>query len=207
MSSKRRSMPPKCGRADDGERARSSHRDVSRSASPASVLAPCERQVPVDEPPPLPPNSELAVIGKSFPRPNGRAKVTGAIRFTVDISLPGMLHARILRSPIPHARVSSIDIAAAARHPGVRAIVPIANPDNPRRAICAMSARRSLPSPRSRSPAAEEALRLIQVDYQSLPFVADMAAARARGRACGPRRRHSAGRRRLRVIPPLRICR
>ena len=43
-----------------------------------------------------------------------RAKVTGATRFTVDISLPGMLYGRILRSPFPHARVRSIDVAAAA---------------------------------------------------------------------------------------------
>jgi len=43
-----------------------------------------QRQVPVDEPPPLPANVELAVIGKSHPRLNGRAKVTGAIRYTID---------------------------------------------------------------------------------------------------------------------------
>ena len=47
------------------------------------------RQVPAGEPPPLPPNAELAVIGKPYPRDNGRAKVTGAIRFTVDVALPG----------------------------------------------------------------------------------------------------------------------
>ena len=58
-----------------------------------------ERQVPAGEAPPLPTNDRLAVIGKSVPRINGRAKVTGAARFTVDIKLPGMLHARLLRSP------------------------------------------------------------------------------------------------------------
>ena len=63
------------------------------------------------------------MIGKPLPRQNGRAKVTGATRFTVDMSLPGMLHGRILRSPLPHALVRSIDVSAAARHPGVRAIV------------------------------------------------------------------------------------
>ncbi len=54
-------------------------------------LAEIERQIPLDEPPPLPPNAALAVIGKSIPRHNGRAKVTGAIRYTVDVTLPGML--------------------------------------------------------------------------------------------------------------------
>ena len=56
-----------------------------------------ERQVTAGEAPPLPPNAQMAVIGKSVPRINGRAKVTGAARFTVDI----MLHGRLLRSPHP----------------------------------------------------------------------------------------------------------
>src|SRR5271166_3673866 len=73
------------------------------------------RQVPAGEPPPLPPNAELAVIGKPHPRLNGRAKVTGAIRFTVDVAPQGMLFARILRSPHPHAEVRAIDTSAAAR--------------------------------------------------------------------------------------------
>jgi hypothetical protein len=42
-----------------------------------------QRQISDDEPPALPPNSELAVIGKAWPRPDGRTKVTGAMRFTV----------------------------------------------------------------------------------------------------------------------------
>jgi len=146
----------------------------------ASVgLGKVERQIPVDEPPPLPPNGELAVIGKPAPRHDGRAKVTGAVRFTADISLPGMLYGRILRSPVPHARVRSIDISAAARHPGVRAILPIANPMDaqsaavryigaPVAAIAAVS-----------MAASEEALRLIRVDYESLSFVVDMDRARA----------------------------
>ena len=79
--------------------------------------------MPVDEP--LPPNAELSVIGKSFPRPNGRAKVTGSVRFTVDVALPEMLHARVLRSPLPHARVRLIDLSACACHDGVRAVLPI----------------------------------------------------------------------------------
>src|SRR5665811_931107 len=58
----------------------------------ASVgLGEVERRVPVEEPSPLAPNALLSVIGKPVPRQNGRAKVTGATRFTVDISLPGML--------------------------------------------------------------------------------------------------------------------
>src|SRR5271165_1640727 len=54
-------------------------------------LAEETRQIPAGEPPPLPPNAELAVVGKPYPRVNGRAKVTGAIRFTVDVA-PSKLH-------------------------------------------------------------------------------------------------------------------
>ena len=67
------------------------------------------RQVPAGDPPPLSPNAELAVIGKPHPRLNGRAKVTGAIRYTVDVVPQGMLFGRILRSPHAHAEVRSID--------------------------------------------------------------------------------------------------
>ncbi len=112
----------------------------------ASVgLGEVERQVPLDEPPPLPPNAELAVIGKPVPRQNGRAKVTGATRFTVDVALPGMLHGRILRSPLPHAEVRAIDVSAAARHPGVRAVLLVARPEDPAtrdRALCRRAGRR-----------------------------------------------------------------
>jgi xanthine dehydrogenase YagR molybdenum-binding subunit len=145
----------------------------------ASVgLGEVERQVPLDEPPPLPPNAELAVIGKSTPRQNGRAKVTGATRFTVDVTLPGMLHGRILRASLPHAEISAIDLADALRHPGVRAAFALVRPDDsaarvvryigaPVAAVAALSI-----------PAAAEALRRIRVDYAPLPFVADMDKAR-----------------------------
>ncbi len=145
----------------------------------ASVgLGTVERQIPADEPPPLPPNSELSVIGKSFPRPNGRAKVTGAVRFTVDISLPGMLHGRVLRSPLPHAVVRSIDVSAAVRHPGVRAVLTVADPADPRSAKLRYVGAPVVAVAAISLPAAEEALRLIRVDYESLPFVADMDKAR-----------------------------
>ena len=142
-------------------------------------LSTVERQIPADEPPPLPPNSELSVIGKSFPRPNGRAKVTGAVRFTVDISLPGMLHARVLRSPLAHAVVRSIDVSAAARHPGVRAVLAVADPADPKSAKLRYVGAPVAAVAAVSLPAAEEALRLIHVDYEALSFVADMATARA----------------------------
>src|SRR5450631_4513862 len=84
-----------------------------------------EREVASDEAPPLAPNGELAWIGKSVARSNGRAKVTGAAHFTVDVKLPGMLHGRLLRSPLPHARLVSLDLGGAVQHAGVRAALQI----------------------------------------------------------------------------------
>jgi CO/xanthine dehydrogenase Mo-binding subunit len=54
---------------------------------------------------------------------DGPAKVTGAARYTFDIAIPGMLHAKVLRSPHPHARIVSIDASRAEALPGVVAVV------------------------------------------------------------------------------------
>ena len=54
---------------------------------------------------------------------DGPDKVTGAARYTCDISVPGMLHAKVLRSPHPHARIVSIDTGRAEALAGVVAVV------------------------------------------------------------------------------------
>ena len=153
-----------------------------------SALAEIERRVPADEAPPLPPNAMLAWIGKPVPRIDGRAKVTGAARFTVDVKLPGMLYGRLLRSPYPHARLLSLDLDAAARSPSVRAVLAVNEPVG--RAVEASSAseggvRRVLyvgdvvAGVAAATPAAAEAaLRLITAQYQPLPFVVGLEAAR-----------------------------
>jgi CO/xanthine dehydrogenase Mo-binding subunit len=51
------------------------------------------------------------------------ARVTGQAKYTHDIKLPGMLYARVLRSPHPHARIMSIETSAASRLPGVQAVI------------------------------------------------------------------------------------
>jgi xanthine dehydrogenase YagR molybdenum-binding subunit len=145
----------------------------------ASVgLGQVERQVPLDEPPPLPPNTALNSIGKPAARQNGRAKVTGATRFTVDVTLPGMLHGRILRASLPHAQVRAIDISAAANHPGVHAILVVASPDDPASAVLRYIGAPVAAVAADSVAVAEQALRLIHVDYQPLPFVVDMDKAR-----------------------------
>jgi xanthine dehydrogenase YagR molybdenum-binding subunit len=141
-------------------------------------LGEIERQVPLNEPPPLPPNADLSVIGKSIPRHNGREKVTGAMSYTIDVNLPGMLFGKILRSSVPHARLRGIDTAAAARYPGVVAIMLIARPDDPAAAVVRYIGAPIAAVAATSAAAADEALALIGLDYQPLPFVADMDTAR-----------------------------
>src|SRR4029077_11576887 len=81
-------------------------------------LGEVERTLGPEEPPPLPINKDLAVGGKTTPRLDRRLHVTGAARYTADVRLPGMLWARVVRSPHAHARVRSIDTSAAERAPG-----------------------------------------------------------------------------------------
>ena len=132
------------------------------------------RRIPEGEPPPLPVNAELVEIGKSLPRWNGRAKVTGAIRYTVDVALPGMLFGRILRSPLPHAQVRSIDLSAVKRLEGVKAIVNAVNPDDSSRALVRYVGQPVVAVAATSMAEAEEALKLIRVEYKPLPFVVDM---------------------------------
>jgi xanthine dehydrogenase YagR molybdenum-binding subunit len=144
-----------------------------------------EREIGGDEPPPLPPNVRLSVIGRRVPRLDGIAKVTGAARYTVDVKLPGMLFARLLRSPYPHARVAHIDTSAAERHPAVRALHLGDGPtavatvaEMPRLSYAGAIVAALAATSRA---AADEALSLIRVDYEPLPFVVDMDAAREPG--------------------------
>jgi CO/xanthine dehydrogenase Mo-binding subunit len=124
-------------------------------------------------------------IGVAVPRRDGIAKVTGAAQFTVDIAPAGLAHARILRSPYPHATIGSVDVAAARAHPGVIAVVSAedlgdvhlvyghAVADHP---LIAVGKVRFAGEPvvaviAEDAATAEEALRLIHVDYEPLPFV------------------------------------
>lgn len=54
---------------------------------------------------------------------DGREKVTGKARYVADLSFPGMLYARVLRSPLPHARIARLNIEPALKIPGVCAVI------------------------------------------------------------------------------------
>jgi xanthine dehydrogenase molybdenum-binding subunit len=67
--------------------------------------------------------AERKLVGENYSTPDLRAKVTGRARYSEDFRAPGMLFARLLLSPYPHARVKSIDSSAALAMPGVKAIL------------------------------------------------------------------------------------
>jgi CO/xanthine dehydrogenase Mo-binding subunit len=134
-------------------------------------------------------------VGASTARVDGVEKVTGAAKFTGDITMPGLLECKLLRSPMPHAIVESIDASAAKALPGVIAILtrddlkdidPYYGNCLRDRAIVAMDRVRFVGEPVAVVAAedaliAEEALGLIDVRYKELPCVADIDAARAEG--------------------------
>lgn len=129
----------------------------------------------------------MHTVGKRIPRIEGTLKATGQARFTDDIVLPRMLHARILRSHLPHARILNIDTARADSLLGVKAVVTGKDTSGRKFGVYARSADQSpLAIDKVRyvgdevaavaatdEETAEEALRLIRVDYEELPAVFD----------------------------------
>jgi xanthine dehydrogenase molybdenum-binding subunit len=139
----------------------------------------------------------LKTVGHDTPRIDALERVTGKATYSNDVQLPGMLYARILRSPHPHARIRSIDVSRALALPGVKTILthencevvwgaggisggqqynddikkitkhrryvfnnPVRFVGDPVAAVAAINRH-----------VAEEALRLVQVDYEVLNFV------------------------------------
>lgn len=131
--------------------------------------------------------NELNVVGQRLPMHDAAAKAKGTAQFTDDLTFPGMLHGKILRSPLAHAKILRIDTSKAEKLPGVKGVVT--GQDIPDRlygivpkardeyalardkvryigddvaAVCAIA-----------PEIAEEAIELIKVDYEELPAVFD----------------------------------
>ncbi|HIC86419.1 MAG TPA: 4-hydroxybenzoyl-CoA reductase, partial [Desulfobacterales bacterium] len=66
---------------------------------------------------------EFSVIGKEIPRADAWLKATGKALYTDDIKLPGMLFGKLLRSPLPHAKIVHIDVSKARSLPGVKCVI------------------------------------------------------------------------------------
>lgn len=127
------------------------------------------------------PNDKHALLNHHLTRVDGPLKVSGNAEYTYDKRLPGMLYGRVLRSPHAHARVLKIDVTAAQRITGVKAVVSIT--DKPAQDISATKS----PGPRDTTvnfagepvaavaadtpEIAADAIRAIKVDYEVLPHV------------------------------------
>ena len=145
-------------------------------------------------------NQEYQVVGTRPIRHDGMEKVTGRARYGADIHPPGLLHGKILRSPHPHARIKSIDPKRALALAGVKAVVTSADLAQPRGRLVdqgegaminprflsdnclaagkALYKGHAVAAVAATSPhIAEQALSLIDVDYEVLPFVIDVLAA------------------------------
>ena len=70
-----------------------------------------------------PEEAELEVVGRPATRQDGPLRTSGAARYTVDVALPGMLEARVVRAPVARCRVTNLDLDAARAVPGVRAVL------------------------------------------------------------------------------------
>ncbi|MFQ5762968.1 MAG: xanthine dehydrogenase family protein molybdopterin-binding subunit, partial [Candidatus Bathyarchaeia archaeon] len=125
------------------------------------------------------------VIGRSVPKKDGINKVLGHAQFLDDLELPGLLHAKLLRSRYAHARILNVDTSAAETIRGVRAVITawdvpvnvsgVLLKDQP---ILASDRVRYLGDPIAAVAAdtleqAEEAVESIRVDYEELPAVFD----------------------------------
>ncbi len=123
--------------------------------------------------------TEYAVVGTAMPRLGLADKVRGTACYTADLKRPGMLYGRILRSPHAHARVVHIETDEAARLPGVHAVlthhdvpqVPI-DPDLlPLEPVVRFVGDEIAVVAAESEALAEDALRLLRVDYEVLPAV------------------------------------
>ena len=65
----------------------------------------------------------MTEVGQSSIRSDGVVKTTGRALFGTDVILPGMLHARLLRSPVPAGRIVALDLSKVAEFPGVRGVL------------------------------------------------------------------------------------
>jgi xanthine dehydrogenase molybdenum-binding subunit len=132
--------------------------------------------------------ADFSVLRTSVPRVDALDKVTGKAQFSADIILPGMLYAKALRSPFPHARIKRLDTSKAKSLKGVKAVITSA--DVPGLKDTGEVFNCMLPTlakdrvifegqPVAAVAAetlyiAEEALDLIEVEYEPLPYVLDV---------------------------------
>jgi CO/xanthine dehydrogenase Mo-binding subunit len=134
------------------------------------------------------------VVGRAESRSDGDDKVSGKAIYAVDVKIAGMIHGKILRSPYAHARLTRVDASKAENFPGVFAVITRADQARLRmfgaaykdQTIVAVDKVRYAGDPVAAVAAideasAEEALALIDVEYEELPAVTSIEEALAPG--------------------------
>src|SRR3981081_2855667 len=133
-------------------------------------------------------NGPYSIVGQKVPRVHGLGVVTGLGQYTEHMTMPGTLYTRTLRSPHPHARVKSVDISKAEKFPGVHAVLHRGNlpavyqdvkmgsgpPDRGLfdEELFEVGAPVAIVAADSEH-IADEAIRMIQVQYEILPAALD----------------------------------
>jgi CO/xanthine dehydrogenase Mo-binding subunit len=153
-------------------------------------IAEVARMVPADEPGAMPLNDDLKYVGKRVPRVDGGLKTTGRARYTADVYLPKMLYAKLVNSSVPHARIRSIDTSKAQAYPGVKAVhilkhlagvaeVKDKSKELPSKFPIVRFAGQPIAGVAATSQAAaNEAAKLVKIEYEPLPFVTSVEEAR-----------------------------
>jgi len=135
--------------------------------------------------------TETRVVGQPLPRVDAYQRLSGAAVYPSDVNLPDMLYGAVLRCPHAHARVESIDTAAAEQMPGVRAVLTAASPgtdipwqpesEGPASVLFDATCRfegEAVAAVAAATPyQAQDALRAIEVTYEILPAVSTPQAA------------------------------
>src|SRR5438105_6012862 len=138
--------------------------------------------------PPWAAGAELRAVGQRYPRVEAVEKVTGSARYTYDVRLARQIYGRVLRSPHAHARIRRIDASRAEHLPGVHAVLTCENVGDVRwygetvpildRTLRFVGDEVAAVAAESEE-IADDALRLIEVEYETLPFIPNLEAALA----------------------------
>ena len=113
---------------------------------------------------------QMSILGKFYPRLDGPEKVTGRAKYIYDQAPEGLLHGAILSSPHPAAKILNIDDSKVRKLAGVKAVLTDVHPTGTVRFVGEFVAALAATSPE----VAEDALELFEVDYEVLPFAADL---------------------------------
>lgn len=163
---------------------------IAGAVATQDQMADAKRLVPTDDADALPLNDELKVVGKRITRLDGAQKTTGRARYTADVYLPGMLYGKMVSSTVPHARIRSIDTSKARNYPAVKAVyvlqhlsgvaeVKDKSKELPSKFPIVRFAGQPIAGVAATSQAAaNEAAKLVEIDYEPLPFVTTVEEAR-----------------------------